>query len=272
MTYTEICSLLESSGIDNADHEAALLLEKFCGVSPAALPFSKSENFSSDELEAAVKRRQSREPLQYILGEWYFCTEKYKVNENCLIPRPDTELLVEIAAKLLPPNACFADLCTGSGCVAISLLCMRDDCRAVAAELYPKTLSIATENAKINGVSERFVPLLTDVLAPPALGDKELSFDAIISNPPYIPTNDIDKLAPEIFSEPRVAFDGGEDGMLFYRTIVKNYRPFLKSNGFFAFEIGYDQGEKINELAVSNSLSCKIFRDLGNNPRVAILK
>lgn len=274
MRFNDILRVLSDAGIENPENEAALLLEKFCSVSPAALPIRKGEDFSSPELNDAVERRAKRYPLQYILGEWYFYSERYIVNESCLVPRPDTEMLVETAINNLPQDAVFADLCTGSGCVAVSVLANRADCRALAVELCGNTLSLAEKNAALNGVSDRFYPLKADVLSPIHIpsnfGDKRL--DAILSNPPYIRSDVIDGLEKETLFEPRIALDGGADGLIFYRAILTHHASLLKENGFIAFEIGYDQAEQLKALAASHSFTCEIIKDFGGNDRVALLR
>ncbi len=273
MLFEEICRVLKKAGIDDSDREAALLLEKFCGVPSASLPSRKNEDFSDPSLIRGVKLRASRYPLQYILGEWYFYGEKYIVNEHCLVPRPDTELLVELAIKKLPKNAVFADLCTGSGCVAVSTLAHRPDCKAFAFELYEDTLSLAKENARLNGVGDRFYPFEADVLKPLSVfSEGEAPFDAILSNPPYIRTSVIESLEAEVKHEPFAALDGGEDGLIFYRAILEIHSPLLRKDGFIAFEIGFDQGEQLKALAEKHSLECEILKDYGGNDRVAFLK
>ena len=273
MTFSKICERLRDAGIENSAEEAALLLEKFCGVSRAHLPLMKNTDFESEELRASVEKRCERYPLQYILGEWYFMNEKYLVNESTLVPRPDTETLVTLAIEKLPRGALFADLCTGSGCVAISTLTARKDTKALAIELFPETLDIANKNAELNGVSDRFIPMQADVLSELALPDGVAApFDAILSNPPYIPTKVIETLRDEVKKEPRAALDGGEDGLVFYREIIRLHTPLLAPDGFFAFEIGFDQGQAIMQIAEENSFSCEIIKDYGGNDRVAFLK
>jgi len=274
LRFEDICKKLADAGIENCETEALLLLEKFCAVTPASLPLRKKEDFTLPELINAVERRAERYPLQYILGEWYFYSEKYIVNESCLVPRPDTEILVETAVNNLPQNAVFADLCTGSGCIAISVLANRADCRTLAVELYEDTLALAEKNAELNGVSERFFPLRADVLYPLQIsaGSAEPPFDAILSNPPYIRSDVINSLQKETLFEPRMALDGGEDGLIFYRAILTHHAQLLKENGFIAFEIGYDQAALLKELALSHSFTCEIIKDLGGNDRVALLR
>ena len=274
MLYFEICEKLKIAGIENPSLEASLLLEKFCGVDASSLPFMREKDFSCDELYHAIELREAHYPLQYILGEWYFFAEKYIVDENCLIPRSDTEILVEKAVELLPQNGFFADLCTGSGCIAISTLAHRKDCNAFAFEISHGALSLARKNAALNGVSDRLSFFEADIVGDIhvcADGDKGI-FDAILSNPPYIRTSVIDSLSDEVKKEPRIALDGGEDGLLFYRTILKKHTHLLKDNGFILFEIGYDQGDEISSLACENGFKCEIIKDLSGCDRVAFLK
>lgn len=273
MTYKDICERLEAAGIDgNIPHEAALLVERFCNIPTSELIFRKSEELSSRELALAVEKRCTHYPLQYILGEWYFCNEVYEVNEHCLIPREDTERLVETAAELLPQGARFADLCTGSGCIAISLVAKRQDLSGVCVDIFPETLALAKKNAEKNRVSERLSFALGDVLDGGFM-DELGAFDAIISNPPYIPTEVVDnELASELSHEPRAALDGGDDGLVFYSKMIREYGKFLTENGLFLFEIGFDQGESIRTLAEDNGYSCEILRDYGGNDRVAVLR
>lgn len=268
MTYGELCRRLLDGGVEDSYGEAAILAERLCLVSRAFLTPEKA--LTHPLLEDAVAKRISGEPLQYILGEWDFYGETYRVTPDCLIPRPDTEVLVERAIKLLPRGARFADLCTGSGCIAISTLAHRPDCTAHAVDLFPKTVALARENAERNGVEDRLTLSVADVLDPACLVG-EPPFDAVLSNPPYIRTEVIDTLARELFREPRAALDGGEDGLIFYRTIVKNFSSRLTDSGFFLFEIGYDQEENIKQIASQNGFLCTVEKDLGGNPRVALL-
>ena len=269
LTYYDICTRLSAAGIEDAAFEAAALLEHFCGVSTASLPLRRGEDFSHKALEEALARRERHEPLQYLIGVWGFCGQEYEVNEHTLIPRADTEVLVEEALKRLPCGAHFADLCTGSGCIAVSTLCMRRDTTAAAVDLFPETLAVARRNAAKNGVADRLDLYEADVLAPLPFAVGQ--FDAILSNPPYIRTEVVGTLAPELAYEPRAALDGGEDGLIFYRAIVELHAKLLKPNGFFLFEIGYDQGDDLRRLAAKHGFDCRIIRDLGGCDRVAVL-
>ena len=256
MTKSEITARLRAVGIENAAGEAALLAEALSGA----------------DLEAAVARRCTHYPLQYILGEWPFYREIYEVNENCLIPRSDTEILVDEAVHILGNGARFLDLCTGSGCIAVSTLANRPDTTGVAVDLFPQTLEVATRNAHKNGVATRFTPLCHDVLAGPSKGLSASEFDAILSNPPYIQAAVMSTLQAEVKFEPEAALCGGADGLVFYRAILDQWVCLLKKDGVILFEIGYDQGEDIVKLAAEHGFACTVKKDFGGNDRVAILK
>ena len=204
-------------------------------------------------------------PLAYLVKEAYFYDLVFTVDERVLIPRPDTERLCEKAIALLPAGATFIDLGTGSGCIAVTVLHHRPDVRGYALDLSPDALSVAKHNAMRYGVSDRLTLLEGDMKE---VFSEGVSFDLIISNPPYIPSGDIPKY-PTLVHEPQMALDGGEDGMDFYRFIIKKYRDKLTRDGEFIFEIGYDQGEAIRLLCEQSGLSCEITKDYGGNDRVA---
>jgi release factor glutamine methyltransferase len=271
VNYSEIVKRLQDVGIETAGEEAALLIEHFCGMTRAHIFSFPKEDLSNPALNEALERRCKREPLQYILGEWDFFGESYFVDESCLIPRPDTEILVERAITTLPPNAHFADLCTGSGCIAISTLKHRKDCTALALDLFPQTLETAKKNAVHNGVEARLSYRLADILTADAL-DGEAPFDAILSNPPYIRTAVLGTLEKELSSEPRAALDGGEDGLVFYRAILSLHGKHLKEHGVLLFEIGFDQKEEIEALAALYGYGVEVGYDLSGNPRIAFLR
>ncbi len=266
MTYLELCNRLTDCGIATAAWDAALLLEHFCKADINKLA-GDSTNYDTPELYAAVERRQAHEPLQYILGEWQFFRQTYTVSPDCLIPRSDTEILVEEAIRRLPQNATFADLCTGSGCIAVSLAAERPDTHGLAVDKFPNTLAVAQKNALRNGVADRLELALCDVLEEDPLQKK--CFNAILSNPPYIPTEVLESLAPEVKKEPQAALDGGGDGLIFYRALLK-LKKNLTPGGCFLFEIGYDQAEAVTALCRKEGLSATVIKDLGGNDRVVI--
>lgn len=271
MTYRKLCKLLTDVGVEDAAFDATVLMEHYLGIGYYTIHTSPDAEYTSDALEAAIARRCAREPLQYILGEWDFFRQTYTVSPDCLIPRADTEILVEAAIRHLPRGAHFADLCTGSGCIAISTLAERPDTTALAVDKFPEALALAEQNAVRNGVRDRLETACADVLAPD-FRLQEASLDAILCNPPYIRTDVLATLSPEVHAEPRAALDGGEDGLLFYRTVLNTQLHALKPDGFVLFEIGYDQGEALLELGRKAGFeTARILRDFGKNDRVVVL-
>ncbi len=268
MTRAEIIALLKGAGIDSARYDADALIEHFCKISRAQILAEPSQSYGSPELLCAVKRRASREPLQYIIGSCGFCSEIYEVSEDCLIPRSDTEMLVEWAKEHLPVGSLFADLCTGSGCIAISSLASRPDCFAHAYDVSANALAIAKSNAVNNRVSDRIEFYELDLLKE----EFDQKYDMILSNPPYIRTDVIESLAPEVKSEPIPALDGGEDGMIFYERFISSFSGNLLPEGCFVFEIGYDQGQSIKALAERCGMHCEVQKDLSGNDRMAVIK
>ena len=224
------------------------------------------EKFANeDAYNNAISRLENGEPFAYVIGEWYFYDETYKVSPDCLIPRPETEHLVEWLVKNLPQNATFADLCTGSGCISISTLVHRKDLKAVAIDISEGALKIAKENAIMNGVSDRINFQKADVLSGSALS--ETTVDVIVSNPPYIQTAVIETLSVQVKNEPIIALDGGNDGLDFYRILFTEYKKNVKPGGAIICEIGYDQGETLRAM-----FGCQIMKDYSGNDRIALLK
>lgn len=229
------------------------------------------EKFSGEALDRAKQRVVNGEPLAYVLGEWFFYGLAFKLNDACLIPRPDTEHIVDKAIELIPKNTVIADLCTGSGCIAISILKHRADLTCVAVDISEKALAAAKENARANGVSERVRFVCADLLTDSPteiLGEQKLG--AVVSNPPYICTDVIPSLET-VRHEPIAALDGGDDGLAFYRALTKDYKHSLDVNGVIIFEIGYDQARSIKKIADGEGFSCSVFKDYGQNDRVAVL-
>ncbi len=272
MKYTELVNKLKHAGSDEPESEAFLLLSHHFNTNRAQVMAFPEREYNSPELDSTIKRRQNGEPIQYIIGKTDFFGLEFKVTPDCLIPRFDTEVLCEELIKRLPENAYFLEFCTGSGCIPISVIKNRPDVSCASVELFPETVEIARENRELNGVSSNKLDLIVgDAL------DFDISryvgrLDAIVSNPPYIPSSVVDTLSREVKREPRAALDGGADGLAFYRKFVSSYTSALKADGFFAFEIGFDQGEAVKALGGAAGLEVEIIRDLGGNNRVAILK
>lgn len=219
------------------------------------------------DFASALARYRAGEPLAYLLGEQYFWRYRFTVTPDVLIPRPDTERLVETALSLLPKNGRFADLCTGSGAIVLSILADRPDLTADAPDISPAALAVALHNAHDLQVADRVRFHCTDLLSHDPL---EGLYDAILSNPPYIPAKDIADY-PSLAYEPQIALDGGEDGLDFYRAILSRFSHHLKEGGCFLFEIGYDQGTQIRALGDTFGFDCTVTKDYGGNDRVAKL-
>ena len=270
MTYRELCARLAEAGVPDPETDAQILIEDALGISPAALMLRRSEDFASARLEETVARREKREPLQYILGKWSFMGFDFEVCPDCLIPRADTELLCETALKTLPRGGVFADLCTGSGCIALSILKLREDLRAVAVDISPAALAVAQRNAEALGVADRVSFLLHDVTEPlPG----EVIFDLIVTNPPYVPTADTQTLEPELYHEPMLALDGGADGMDIIRPMLKYTPARIRSGGRMLIEFGYQSGTVIAAIAEEAKADGRIARyairrDLSGNDRM----
>ena len=267
MTLKEAKKILEEGGIENALFDARAIFSEIEKIPPHNL-VSQDTECSSDEVADAIRRRAKREPLQYIIGKVEFYKERYAVSRDCLIPRADTEVLVDFAVNNLPSGCKFLDLCTGSGCIAISTLANTVSTTAVAVDISGKALALAKINADTNGVSERISFVSTDVTKSKIDGN----FFAILSNPPYVTDRAYEELEPEIYFEPKEAFVGGEDGADFYRVITELYKDSIPEDGFIAYEIGYDQADVIDEIARKNGMSSEIIRDFSSNPRVAVLR
>ncbi len=266
MTVKEIARALAERGIEDATFEARLLVSHFEGISLAdALTAEISkQDFTADALLSAVARRLQREPLAYIIGEVGFYGEDFLVTPHTLIPRPDTEILVEEAIARLPKGACFADIGTGSGCITLSVLKHREDLSAVAVDVSKAALAVAEKNAERLGLSARVRFLLADALA--ELPREVTAADAILSNPPYIESDVMKTLAPELAFEPALALDGGEDGLIFYRAIVSKC-----ASPLFLFEIGFNQAAALTEIGKEQGFSVSVKQDFGGRDRVVIL-
>ena len=270
MNYNELIFRLSKISPEECDFEARVMIESFTDLKIEYVLAHREDEIDSEKLEKAIQKRENRIPLQYIVGKWEFYRQEYFVDENCLIPRADTEILVEKAIEFLPNQARFLDLCTGSGCIAISVLAERKDTTAVMVDKFEKTLALARKNAVHNGVENRVEAILLDVLTDEKMLKNEC-FDAILSNPPYIRPEVIEGLSDEVKKEPYEALYGGEDGLIFYNKITRDYSGLLKKDGIIIFEIGYDQAHDIVRIANENNFNCKIYKDYGTNDRVAVL-
>ena len=250
MKYAELVKQgqlkLFRSGINDHDYDAWILVEKICDISRTEYFIKMHDEVPLDIEEKyfqAIEKRMTHYPLQYIVGEWEFMGLPFKVNENVLIPRQDTEVLVEEVMKNLHDGFRILDLCTGSGCILLSLLHYSNDCSGVGADLSEEALEVARKNAEQLGESSALF-VQGDLFAP-----VEGKFEIIVSNPPYICSDVIPTLMEEVREhEPMQALDGGADGLDFYRKIIQGAKEHLCGGGQLFFEIGYDQGEAVQRL------------------------
>lgn len=268
MTLNEAIKRLEAAGVDNPAYDARELFYRIGGVEK---PIFLNTVCTSPELESAIDRRAKREPLQYIIGSVGFYNEEYKVTPDCLIPRSDTEILVDLVVKRLPEGEQMLDLCTGSGCVAISAITNTKNTRAVAVDISEGALALAKENAKINGASERIEFVRCDCLSPMPSEVTKKQYFCLTANPPYVREEVYRELEEEIFHEPRLALVADDGGLAFYRALVPVGISLVKKGGFLAFEIGYDQAEDLIKIASSHGLDCEIIKDYSGNDRVALI-
>jgi release factor glutamine methyltransferase len=268
--YVNGIEKLERAGIAEAKLDARLLLEYVCGTDHSTLLAHPDLEVSDAETEkylGFIDRRAEREPVAYIIGSWSFMGLDFCVNKNVLIPEQDTEILVEEAMRYLEDGMRFMDLCTGSGCIALSLLNYTNNTSAVCTDISEGALEVAMENADKLGLSNRATFIKTDLFPPEEMG----KFDIIVSNPPYIASKVIEELAPEVRDyEPRLALDGDEDGLVFYRRIVDRASEYLNSSGYLLMEIGYDQRKALVSMLEANGRfhDIQVIKDLGGNDRV----
>lgn len=267
--YNKAKEELDKAGNSDPAFNSMCLIEKVFNVNKAQL---MAENITADDKKGAefltlLGRRLSGEPLQYILGEWEFYGYIFKVGKGVLIPRDDTEVLLRLSLDFLKDkhNARVLDLCSGSGALAVAIA-KETDAEVYALEKSAEALPYLCENININKANIEVVAGDVFYCAEEFM-DK--SFDLIISNPPYIITDEIDTLQKEISFEPKTALDGGADGLKFYRGIIKDYTSKLKSGGMIAFEIGEGQFEAVKTLMENAGVKNIDFKlDLGGIQRV----
>lgn len=260
--------ILQEAGIVDAKNDAWLLLAMVCKVDHTYYYMHMEEELmpeQQDEYRVVIRKRAEHVPLQYITGEQEFMGLPFKVNSNVLIPRQDTETLVEEALKVIRPGMKVLDMCTGSGCILISILKNVLNVEGVGCDISKQALIVAKENAKLNNVVATFErsDLFDHVTE---------TFDVIVSNPPYIRTEEIATLMPEVCQfEPVGALDGKEDGLFFYRKMIAESSKYLNPNGVILFEIGYDQGQDVSlMLKEAGYKDVQIVKDLAQNDRVVI--
>lgn len=280
MTYREAINLgekvLNMADVADAKIDAWLLLEMVCKIDRSFYYLHMEDEVAEEQLseyEIALRKRAEHVPLQYIVGEAEFMGLKFKVNSNVLIPRQDTETLVEqVLQEQEDPDIRLLDLCTGSGCIAISLAVMGGYRDVTAADLSEAALKVAAENAD-HLLQERwkegcrFTLRRGDLFEALKPGER---FDVLTSNPPYIPTEVVRGLEPEVKDhEPWMALDGAEDGLAFYRRIAHESKAWLNPGACIYLEIGYDQGEAVSRLLeAAGFCNIEVIKDLPGLDRV----
>lgn len=272
---------LSQHGIENARLDAELLLCRSLNRNRAWIVTHSKESLEDEArkgFETLVNRRAKREPFQYIVGVQEFWGLDFTVTPDVLIPRPETELIIERALAIEPDRRRplnIADLCTGSGCIAISLATERDQARIFAADKSVKALVVARENARIHGVSERVRFLQGDLFEPLEELDLRARMDIIVSNPPYVPDSVLPSLQPEVRDfEPLDALAAGVDGTVFHRRIIDRAPEFFKQNGALIMEMGLGQAEMLVRLVneTGQYQLPEIFKDLAGIERVIVAR
>lgn len=275
--YEEGRRILEQAGLPDAALDARFLLEEVCGTNLQTLlvfPEKKVTEEEVNQYRAFIQRRKDREPTAMILGEWDFMGLTFRLNKSTLIPEQDTEVLVETALEELKRRGLgeaplrILDLCTGSGCILLSLLHELRNAGGLGTDLSEEALEAARENAVRLGLQERAAFRQGDLWEP--VGDER--FDLIVSNPPYVPTEVIPTLEPEVrCGEPYAALDGGEDGLVFYRRIMREAAGHLKPSGIIIVESGFDEAPQIAALMQDQKLrGIRTVQDYGGLDRVVL--
>ena len=279
--YEYSLKTLEEKALPEPGPDTYLILEKVCGAGRSDIHVHGDRELLSEQetrLKEVLKKRILRIPLQQILGETEFMGLPFKVTDQVLCPRQDTETLVEEAMRYLQDGYRILDLCTGSGCILLSLLRYSNDTTGIGVDLSETALLVAKENGENLGLGDRAVFLQGDLFS--ALKEKaaaesateKLQFELITSNPPYIPTADIQTLMPEVRDhEPRMALDGEADGLAFYRRIIPEALSYLCGGGMLFLEIGADQGEAVSGLMKEAGYhDIQVIRDLAGLDRVVL--
>ncbi len=271
----DIASRLDVAGVPDAAFDADQLVLKALSMSRTEMALCPDREVDESQLSSInvlVKKRIAGYPLQYILGEWEFYGRPFYVGEGVLIPRADTEILVDSAIGFLKNTdgvkengGDVIDLCSGSGCIAISVATACPKARVTAVELYDEAYGYLLKNIERNGAKVNAV--CADVLKKP---ENFGEYDLILTNPPYIERATVDTLSSEVKTEPITALDGGRDGLDFYRAIAENWVPLIREGGAIMAEIGEEQASAVTELFGKKGLDCKTVKDLNGLDRVII--
>ncbi|MDD7429248.1 MAG: peptide chain release factor N(5)-glutamine methyltransferase [Oscillospiraceae bacterium] len=277
----EIKEILQSAGIEDYDFDGNCIAEDFLGLSGTQLLLNADEEADETSAKKAVKaaeKRASGYPLQYILGKWEFYGLPFEVGEGVLIPRPDTEILVDTVIEYYRSprkNMRIIDICSGSGCIAVALKKNIPEAEVTAVENSSEAMPYLVRNARLNDAVLRYIKgdvmngALLDNFADPENVGEFIKFGCIVSNPPYLTAEEMSELQTEVGYEPKYALDGGLDGLKFYRVIACLWKEVLEDNGLLAFEAGYHQCGQVAEIMrKSGFYDVSVRKDLGGNERV----
>lgn len=277
LTYRQMChngaAILADAGITDAEYDSFALLEYITGMDRTAYILNGSKSVPEDIAErydAVIDRRSSHIPLQHITGQAWFYGRSFNVNSDVLVPRQDTEVLVSEALKVINAKDSVLDMCTGSGCIIITLALEKKLGRALGADISEAALKIASGNREKLGADDvTFVK--SNIFSDINVNDDEL-FDVIVSNPPYIATGEIETLTEEVrIHDPYIALDGLEDGLHFYREITQQSMNYIKSGGWLLYEIGCTQAHDVSDIMSEYGYSnIKVIKDLAGLDRVVM--
>lgn len=259
--------ILSEAGVFDPDFEAREIAREITGLDPYIYSRRELSTEEREKILSMAKKRAEGIPLQYIFGKWEFYGYPFYVGKGVLIPRPETELLIDIAKKYCNKDSRVIDLCSGSGCIPISIN-LETGAEAWGIELYDEAFGYFERNIALNNAAVRAIK--GDVLDEKLLPD--MYFDAVFSNPPYLTSKEMKKLQREVAFEPETALFGGEDGLFFYRKIIPLWSKKLKNKGILAVEIGETQGEAVKAIMEENGLSAEIIKDYSGLDRVVFGK
>lgn len=270
--FAECCTLIEKSGTDSADFDTLCIFQDVLGEkTPMFAPEKEVSEANEKIIRELAEKRSQGQPLQYLLGEWEFYGYNFKVGEGVLIPRPDTETLIEQVLDICRTNGLvspkIADLCSGSGCIAITLKKEIPSADVYAIELSDKAFGYLRENVRLNNAD---ITVIHGDVLDIHIREDLTDFDIIVSNPPYLTQEDMDTLQTEVTYEPALALFGGSDGLDFYRNITKTWRRSLKKGGWLCYEYGFGQHDDVKKILLENKFeNITLCRDLGNIFRTA---
>ncbi len=270
--YREAIEILKGNGIPDSEFDVMCIFQDvFEERNPMFLPLENVSEEREDQIRGMIKRRSEGEPLQYILGEWDFWNCTFKVGEGVLIPRPDTETLIENVLKicrrknLRSPK--IADLCSGSGCIAVTLKKEIPAAEVYALELSEQAMGYLKRNSELNGADINIIA--ADVLEE-STAEEFRELDIIVTNPPYLTAEEMNELQPEVRREPYMALFGGKDGLDFYRRLAPIWRDSLKKGGSFCCEFGMGQHDEVKKILHENHfINIEFSKDAGGIIRTA---